>query len=117
MSTAIAPLELDVSSSTRTPFSRLVHVELRKMLDTRAGFWLVLVAMLISAVAAVIALLVHALSDAEVTAMGWVNIMNIPLGIFLPVIAILSVTSEWSQRTALVSFSLEPHRLRCSSPS
>ena len=32
--------------------------------------------------------------------------------IVLPVIAILSVTSEWSQRSGLATFTLVPHRER-----
>jgi ABC-type transport system involved in multi-copper enzyme maturation permease subunit len=35
-----------------------------------------------------------------------------PQGILLPVLGILLVTSEWSQRTAMVTFTLEPSRLR-----
>ena len=30
----------------------------------------------------------------------------------MPVLAIISITSEWSQRTGLVTFTLEPRRLR-----
>lgn len=33
-----------------------------------------------------------------------------PLSIVLPVIAALSLTSEWTQRTGLTTFSLVPHR-------
>jgi len=36
----------------------------------------------------------------------------VPAGILLPVVGILLVTSEWSQRTALVSFALVPVRTR-----
>jgi ABC-type transport system involved in multi-copper enzyme maturation permease subunit len=35
-----------------------------------------------------------------------------PVGILLPVLGILSVTSEWSQRTALTTFTLVPNRFR-----
>jgi hypothetical protein len=38
--------------------------------------------------------------------------MNTPMGIFLPVLGIMSVTSEWGQRTALTTFALEPSRFR-----
>ena len=37
---------------------------------------------------------------------------NGPQGLLLPVLGILLVTSEWSQRTALVSFTLMPVRGR-----
>jgi ABC-type transport system involved in multi-copper enzyme maturation permease subunit len=34
------------------------------------------------------------------------------MGILLPVLGVMSVTSEWSQRTAMVTFTLEPSRVR-----
>jgi ABC-type transport system involved in multi-copper enzyme maturation permease subunit len=36
--------------------------------------------------------------------------VGVPMAILLPVIAILSVTGEWSQRTGLITFTLVPHR-------
>src|SRR5699024_4109565 len=36
----------------------------------------------------------------------------LPVGILLPVLGILCVTSEWSQRTAVVTFTLVPVRWR-----
>ena len=38
--------------------------------------------------------------------------MNTPMGVLLPVLGVMSVTSEWSQRTAMVTFTLEPSRSR-----
>ena len=38
--------------------------------------------------------------------------ISVPLTLALPIIAILSVTSEWSQRTGLTTFALVPHRGR-----
>ena len=34
------------------------------------------------------------------------------MALILPVVGILAVTSEWSQRTGLVTFGLEPRRMR-----
>jgi ABC-2 type transport system permease protein len=34
------------------------------------------------------------------------------MGVLLPVLGVMSVTSEWSQRTAMVTFTLEPSRGR-----
>lgn len=92
------------------PMSRLVKVELRKMVDTRAGFWLVMAIVIISALITA-AMLIWA--DSTQLAFGnMFETMNIPTGILLPVLAILLVTSEWSQRTGLVTFTLEPRRSR-----
>lgn len=92
------------------PMSRLVKVELRKLVDTRAGFWLVLSIGIIS-VLITAGLLIFA-DDGFLTQGNMFGIMNIPTGFLLPVLAILLVTSEWNQRTGLVTFSLEPRRSR-----
>ncbi len=107
-----APVTLDLSKSGPTPFSRLVRVEWRKMIDTRSGIWLLsITAGLLVLVAAIITLVVG-LNDYQVDAQGLSQGFSLPVSLLLPVFGILIVTSEWSQRTALVSFTLEPHRAR-----
>ena len=112
--TATTPLSptLDVSRTERVPFRRLVLVEWRKMTDTRSGFWLLLVTGLLLVAAVALTLLVVALEDVPVMAQGLAQVMSIPVSLLLPVFPILIVTSEWAQRSALVTFALEPHRLR-----
>lgn len=103
---------IDISSTTPTPFFRLVGVELRKLLDTRSGFWLITLTFGMLAAVMGLVLLVLALSDATITAAGISDAMLIPVSLLVPVLAILTVTSEWSQRTHLVTFALEPRRGR-----
>lgn len=104
---------LDVSGTPRVPFGRLVSVEARKMRDTRAGFWLLLVTGLLLVATMVVALLVTVLNDLNPGFGTWATqIMVLPLSLLLPVFAITTVTSEWGQRTSLVTFTLEPHRSR-----
>jgi ABC-2 type transport system permease protein len=116
MTTDAAPRDLpalDVSGTPRVPFSRLVAVEARKMTDTRAGFWLLLVTGLLMLAVAAVALLVVVLNDLAPGFMIWATqIMVLPVSLLLPVFAITTVTSEWGQRTSLVTFALEPHRSR-----
>lgn len=112
MSTATATPTLDISGTERVPFSRLVKVEARKMTDTRAGFWLMLITGVLIVLAMAITLLVVLLNDLEITADTFGQIMTIPLSLLVPVFAITAVTSEWSQRTALTTFALESHRTR-----
>jgi hypothetical protein len=103
------PVPVDTAAPP-VPMTRLVRVELRKLVDTRAGFWLVVSMGLIAAVITG-AMLVFA--DAEdLSYATFFGMMNIPTGVLLPVLAILLVTSEWSQRTGLVTFTLEPRRSR-----
>lgn len=96
--------------TTRVPLSRLVRVELRKLTDTRAGFWLLAGIGLVTA--AVIAIYMFSVDAAELTFSNFVNATYLPQAVLLPVLGILAVTSEWGQRTALVTFTLEPHRGR-----
>ena len=97
-------------AAERSPvgLGRLVQVELRKAVDTRAGLWLMLAVAAITIGAAVLTALV---GDDPTVGDVLDNGMQ-PAGILLPVVGILSVTSEWSQRTALSTFSLVPARGR-----
>jgi hypothetical protein len=94
----------------RIPFSRLLGVELRKMFDTHAGFWL-LAGIVITAVVATAAMIAFAPAS-EIRYGSFGAAVGVPMAVLLPVIAILSVTSEWSQRSGLTTFTLVPHRHR-----
>ena len=103
---------LDISGTTHVPFSRLVKVELRKMADTRAGRWLLISIAALTALVLTIQLAVILSNDLQVDFRDFMIAMNTPMGILLPVLGIMSVTSEWTQRTAMVTFTLEPSRSR-----
>jgi ABC-type transport system involved in multi-copper enzyme maturation permease subunit len=105
-------MTLDVSQTARVPFGRLVQVELRKMFDTRAGRWLLISIGATTALVLIIQLWVVLAQDQTVSFNDFAGGANIPMSILLPVLGVMSVTSEWSQRTAMVTFSLEPSRTR-----
>src|ERR671914_663442 len=111
MSTVAVELSgLDLSGSRRVPVSRLVRVELRKMADTRAGLWLLIG---IAALVGVVSTIFMITADPpDRTFLKLIAAAAIPQMMLLPVLGILLVTSEWTQRTALVSFTLEPVRMR-----
>ena len=50
--------------------------------------------------------------DGNLTYSTFATAIRFPVVIILPLIAILAVTSEWSQRTGLTTFTLVPHRSR-----
>jgi hypothetical protein len=117
MSTVTTPAPTGTPSSppARTapepvPTSRLLHVELVKMFDTRAGAWL-LRSVAITSVLATAAVILWA-PDSALTYSTFATAIGVPVGVLLPMIAILSVTSEWSQRTGLTTFTLVPERGR-----
>lgn len=92
------------------PTGRVVGVELRKMFDTRSGFWL-MASIVILSVLATAAAIVFAPED-ELTYETFASAIGIPMSVILPMVAILSVTSEWTQRSALTTFTLVPSRGR-----
>jgi ABC-2 type transport system permease protein len=92
------------------PMTRITAVELRKMFDTRSGFWLIASIAITSALAAGGVILWAA--DGDLTYSTFATAIRFPVVIILPLIAILAVTSEWSQRTGLTTFTLVPHRSR-----
>lgn len=92
------------------PTSRIISVELRKMFDTRAGFWL-MASIVILSVIATTATIIFAPDD-ELTYEAFAASVGFPMAVVLPMIAVLSVTSEWSQRSALTTFTLVPSRGR-----
>ena len=94
----------------RVPMARLVGVELRKMFDTRSGFWL-MASIVITALVATGAVILFAPDDA-LTYDTFSAAIGFPMTVILPMVAILSVTGEWSQRSGLTTFTLVPHRGR-----
>ncbi|BBH70592.1 hypothetical protein ACTI_72770 [Actinoplanes sp. OR16] len=94
----------------RIPLSRLTVVELRKLADTRAGLWLLIIIGV--ATAGTSAILLGWAEDPEQTFAAFFTFGLVPSAVLLPVLGILSVTSEWSQRTALSTFTLVPARSR-----
>jgi ABC-2 type transport system permease protein len=110
MSTTATPTTLDVSGTQHVPMSRLARVEFRKALDTRAGRWFVVAILALVVVVEVIYAL--AAPDQDKDFQDFVQISGFVLGYFVPIIIIMLVTSEASQRNGLVTFTLEPKRSR-----
>jgi ABC-2 type transport system permease protein len=112
MSTAVldTPVRLSPGANERPGQATLVQVELRKMIDTRAGFWLQVAIVAVTLVVVIVRAVVGDASDHT-----FVSILDVALGpaaFLLPVAGILLVTSEWSQRTGMITFALVPVRSR-----
>ena len=112
MTTTIEPTSVDrpPTRTTAVPLSRVVGVELRKMFDTRSGFWL-MASIVIIALLTMVATVLFA-PEADLTYYTFAKALGFPMTVILPIIAILSITGEWSQRTGLTTFTLVPHRSR-----
>jgi ABC-2 type transport system permease protein len=102
---------LDVrSAEVRPAMGRLIAVELRKTVDTRAGFWLQLGTLALMITFVVLNVVFAKPEDTVYLDMLW-NALG-PATLLLPVVGVLLVSSEWSQRTAMITFALVPERSR-----
>ena len=99
-----------VTAHRAIPMSRIITTELRKMFDTRSGFWL-MASIAILALLATTAVIAFSSNDG-MTYSAFTTAISYPMTVVLPIIAVLSVTSEWSQRSGLTTFTLVPHRKR-----
>lgn len=98
------------SSRVDIPFLRVCGVELRKQVDTRAGVWLLVASALVN-----MGFIALTLFTADAQSLTWTTlIQSASLGqlLLLPLIGVMAATSEWSARTALTTFTLEPRRTR-----
>lgn len=115
MSVQSSPLPVQRAGGGRAadpdiPFSRLVRAELRKLTDTRASR--LLLAAMAAATPVVIAVMLIVAAPRDLNYTRLVDFTQTPQKFILPALAILAVTSEWSQRTGLVTFTLVPSRGR-----
>jgi ABC-2 type transport system permease protein len=110
MSTATAVPPMDLGSTPQVPLTRLARVEARKALDTRAGRWFA--ASILGLVVVVEVIYSFAAHDGDRDLNDYLPIAAAILGYFLPILVIMLVTSESSQRNGLITFTLEPQRSR-----
>jgi ABC-2 type transport system permease protein len=92
------------------PFTRSLRVEWRKSIDTRAARWLLASVVAVSVIAAVVPIATPHSSAQDLS--NYLAIMAIGVTLLLPVVSILTLTSEWSQRTVLSTFTQDPRRDR-----
>lgn len=100
-----------VPADERRPgFGRLTRIEVRKMLDTRSGLWFSAAVAAVTLITVIITSQVKGGNDATFARLF--NNSVEPAAILLPVLGVLLVCSEWSQRTTLTTFTLVPVRGR-----
>jgi ABC-2 type transport system permease protein len=111
MTTSLSPRthRIDAAPSP-IPFSRLVRVEWAKATDTRASRWLLGLVALSTAGMMLVPVLVRTSFDQ--TYASYLRVAALGLSILLPVVAILMITGEWSQRSVMTTFTQEPRRIR-----
>ena len=115
MTTSVFPRTLGIKAAPPStlgpiPFSRLVRVEWAKATDTRAARWLL--ALVALSTAAMMLAPVLAPTSFDQTYASYLRVAALGLTILLPVVAILMLTGDWSQRSVMTTFTQEPRRIR-----
>ena len=115
MTTSLSPRNLGTDAAPSSalgpiPFSRLVRVEWAKATDTRAARWLLALVALSTAGMMLAPILAPTSFDQTYT--SYLRVAALTLTILLPVVAILMLTGEWSQRSVMTTFTQEPRRIR-----
>jgi len=92
------------------PFGTLVRAELRKTVDVRAARWMLFAsALLVAGAEAVPPVFPHNVTQDRASYLTWAAL---GLSRLLPLVLLMAMTAEWSQRTAMTTFTLEPRRGR-----
>lgn len=103
------------TTATEVGFGSLVRVEARKHLNTRTGFWMGLITLALTLAATIGgAFLFKTVSNATGST-SWMQLISVAgfvISIAVPVMVMLNVTQEWTQRTAQTTFTAEPRRAR-----
>jgi ABC-2 type transport system permease protein len=92
------------------PFARLCRVEWSKAIDTRAARWLIGLTAL--ATVAIVLAPTLAKNSIDQTYRNYLEFPADAMTTLLPIVVILTLTSEWTQRTVLATFTQEPRRGR-----
>ena len=98
------------SALSPIPFPRLVRVEWAKATDTRAARWLL--ALVALSTAGIMLAPILAPTSFDQTYTRYLRVAAVAEAILLPVVAILMLTGESSQRSAFTTFTEEPRRIR-----
>ena len=99
-----------VAEDRRPPLARLTAVELRKMVNTRSGFWVLITVAVMTMLVALISVTNHGGRGATYTHVF--HDASLPSAYLLPIVGILLICAEWTQRTTLTTFTLVPVRRR-----
>jgi ABC-2 type transport system permease protein len=104
----------DATDRDRRPgLAQLIAVELRKMTDTRSGFWLPIGVAVVTLAGALIASANHGGHGGHGATLTHVlHVATQPAALLLPVMGVLLICGEWSERTKLTTFTLVPNRWR-----
>ncbi len=94
----------------RPSLTLLTRVELRKIVDTRSGQALLALTLLLSF--GVLGYLVAQGAADGLSYSGWARDASYPVIALLPVLGVLAMASEWTQRTVLTTFTQTPRRIR-----
>jgi ABC-2 type transport system permease protein len=110
MTSPVAVRPAPMAQFPAIPFGRLLRAEWRKATGTRAARWLLTAVALTTIGGVEIPLLFpHDVAQTRASYLTWAGL---GLTRLLPIVLMLAMTAEWSQRTAMTTFTQEPRRGR-----
>lgn len=116
---SIYSLSTEYLPAERTTFWRACKVELRKLFNTRLSRWLMIIGFILSLANAALNTFAYAIESSIYPVLfnrysfQGILVSAVDLVVFfLILVSILSITQEWSTRSALQTFTSEPKRLR-----
>ena len=104
----VYPLPAITAEPRPLRFATLTSVEFRKMTDTRSGRWLI--ATILTIITGVLTWKV-AHPSIRPAFENYGDASAVFVAFLAPLIGLLAITSEWTQRTALTTFTLAPRRM------
>lgn len=109
--TSTVPSRRAGAAAVRRPsFVTLTRVELRKTVDTRAGRVMLGLTVLLAMVG--LGYLAATGGNETLNYSDWARDAGTAVVTLLPVVGVLAMASEWTQRTVLTTFTLTPRRVR-----
>jgi ABC-2 type transport system permease protein len=110
MTTVLSATHADITRTIHAPSTlALVRVEIRKLLDTRASLWIQAIVLLLCLAVTAAAFALPAEARSVQTFASYIGAV---ISLLMPVIAILSLTSEWANGSVVTSAVLIPRRWR-----
>jgi ABC-2 type transport system permease protein len=110
MTSLVAVRPASAAQFPAIPFGRLLRAEWRKATGTRTARWLLAAVALTTIGGLEIPLLFpHDVAQTRASYLTWAGL---GLTRLLPIVLMLAMTAEWSQRTAMTTFTQEPRRGR-----
>ncbi|MDQ4502376.1 hypothetical protein [Sinomonas sp. ASV322] len=99
-----------LSNPATNPLGVALYVEMRKLFDTRSARWLLLFMGISGILAVGLVIVLSIMRHEPLNLSALLVVLALPAGFGTPIIAILSITSDWQHKDVIKFFTLQPRR-------